>query len=228
MHSIIHVPTFTSFGMPRATEPYNAAMSRSRTLVLLFILLALAATVYAPVLISGLVSQQAAAAAIRHGEYGRAAAAFEFSGAETDLATAAMGDGRHGGLSGRRARCGNSDAAGGASNAMRFPRRAGKCSDPRCGRPACRRLAVETWLAGTQVHAEAPELWDRLAGAYHAQRDYALEQAALERRIELEDDAAARYRLGLLLVGWDDEHGAGITGSRSQAGCAGEARGSRR
>ncbi len=65
-------------------------------------------------------------------------------------------------------------------------------------------LAVNTWLAGTRAHPDAPELWDRLAAAYHAQREYDIEQAALQRRLELREDAGAQYRLGLLLVGWDD------------------------
>jgi tetratricopeptide (TPR) repeat protein len=56
------------------------------------------------------------------------------------------------------------------------------------------------WQQGTERYPEAATLWDRLAAAYHFKGDFAAEEAALRRRLSLADDAAAQYRLGLLLM----------------------------
>jgi len=65
--------------------------------------------------------------------------------------------------------------------------------------------ALAAWLEGAEQFPRAPEPWDRLAGAYHEMGEYEAEQAVLMQRLELGDDAAARYRLGLLLMFSDAE-----------------------
>lgn len=68
------------------------------------------------------------------------------------------------------------------------------------GSPAA---AIAAWRAGLQRYPLHANLWDRLAGAYHEQGDYEAEQAALVKRLQLADDARARYRLALLLLPTD-------------------------
>jgi tetratricopeptide (TPR) repeat protein len=60
--------------------------------------------------------------------------------------------------------------------------------------------AVSAWLQGSRQYPQEPQLWDRLAGAYHELADYDAEQSALETRLLIADDAGAQYRLGLLLM----------------------------
>jgi tetratricopeptide (TPR) repeat protein len=60
--------------------------------------------------------------------------------------------------------------------------------------------ALNAWQEGAALHPDEPALLDRLAGAYHELGDYESEQAALSRRLEIGEDAAAYYRLGLLLM----------------------------
>ena len=60
--------------------------------------------------------------------------------------------------------------------------------------------ALNAWQDGAGLHPDEPALQDRLAAAYHELGDYELEQAALSKRLELAEDAAAYYRLGLLLM----------------------------
>lgn len=60
--------------------------------------------------------------------------------------------------------------------------------------------AFSIWSAGSQADPSYAPLYDHLAMADHERGDYAAEQDALTRRLALADDAAARYRLGLLLT----------------------------
>jgi tetratricopeptide (TPR) repeat protein len=179
-------------------------MLRSRNIAVITILLALAVTAYAPSLISGLLGERAGLAAVQEGEYARAAA--EFGMAAPKLAwkpklwemagLAAYQSGDH----------------VTAVQLLQTARERGVLSSTgwevlgsslwAAGSPGA---AVNTWLAGTDAHPAAAELWDRLAEAFHAQRDYVGEQAALQRRLEMGQDAAAQYRLALLLIGRDDQ-----------------------
>lgn len=63
-----------------------------------------------------------------------------------------------------------------------------------------RNTALSVWQSGAQTNPSYAPLYDRLAAAYHEQGDYASEQDVLIKRLALEDDASARYRLGLLLM----------------------------
>lgn len=189
--------------MRRDDALYNASMYRSRYVGVISILLALTATAYAPTLISGIASQETGEAALRDGDYARAALAFgsaapklpwkqqlwemsglaayqagDYTGAVRMLQTA-----RDRGLLSPT----GWEVLGSSLWALRMP-------EP----------ALKAWLAGTKLHADAPGLWDRLAGAYHELRDYSAEQAALERRLAIAEDAAAQYRLALLLLGRDN------------------------
>jgi len=65
--------------------------------------------------------------------------------------------------------------------------------------------ARQAWQAGLQAHPSYAPLYDQLAIAYHEDRNYAAEQELLTRRLQLEDSAWARYRLGLLLAAQDFE-----------------------
>jgi tetratricopeptide (TPR) repeat protein len=60
--------------------------------------------------------------------------------------------------------------------------------------------AFSIWSTGSQAHPSYAPLYDHLALADHERGDYAAEQDALTKRLALADDAAARYRLGLLLA----------------------------
>ncbi len=60
--------------------------------------------------------------------------------------------------------------------------------------------AISAWEQGRALHPSDPRLLDRLTTAYETQGDYTKERAALMSRLELGDDAAASYRLGLLLM----------------------------
>jgi tetratricopeptide (TPR) repeat protein len=60
--------------------------------------------------------------------------------------------------------------------------------------------ATSTWKAGVEAFPRDTLLLDRLAGAYHQLLDYADERDTLARRLRLGDDAAAHYRLGLILM----------------------------
>jgi tetratricopeptide (TPR) repeat protein len=179
-------------------------MSRSRYLLPFAILLALAVTVGSPILISGFLSAQAGRDAIRRGAYGEAAAEFESAASKLPWSPQLW---ELAGLSAYQ--------AGDDATALRTLQRARNLhvlsatgwealgsSTWASGAPD---LAVKTWQAGTLAHPEAPELWDRLASGYHALRQYDAEQAALVTRLKVHDDAAARYRLALLLIGWDNE-----------------------
>ncbi len=63
-----------------------------------------------------------------------------------------------------------------------------------------RASAIASWRAGSRAHPADARLLDSLAAAYDQQSDYASEQTALQRRLQLGDDAAAHYRLGLILM----------------------------
>ncbi len=60
--------------------------------------------------------------------------------------------------------------------------------------------ALSTWQAGSKLFPSSPAIYDHLAMAYHEGGDFSDEQQALTQRLALADDAAARYRLGLLLT----------------------------
>jgi tetratricopeptide (TPR) repeat protein len=60
--------------------------------------------------------------------------------------------------------------------------------------------AIHVWQEGADLHPDEPALLDRLAAAYHELGDYESEQAALSKRLARGGDAAAFYRLGLLLM----------------------------
>lgn len=60
--------------------------------------------------------------------------------------------------------------------------------------------AIAAWQNGLQAHPSQPALLDRLIAAYDHEGDYVDEQAALVRRLSVGEDAAASYRLGLLLM----------------------------
>ncbi len=188
----------------RGSDPYNAVMLSSRYLAAAGVVLALAATAFAPILISGLVSQRAGTEAIQLGEYARAAEAFGSAAPKLGWRPQLWE------MAGMAAfQAGEYDAAvqmlGVARERQVLSAMGWEVLGSSLWASSRPDLALNTWLAGTQAHPDAPELWDRLAGAYHAQREYAFEQTALQRRLELQNDAGAQYRLGLLLVGWDDE-----------------------
>lgn len=60
--------------------------------------------------------------------------------------------------------------------------------------------AITAWEGGRALHPSDPRLLDRLIPAYEMLGDYTKERAALVTRLELGNDAAASYRLGLLLM----------------------------
>jgi len=62
------------------------------------------------------------------------------------------------------------------------------------------KTALEVWQAGSQAYPQSSGLYDHLAMAYHEIGDYSAEQDALTKRLVLAPDAAADYRLGLLLM----------------------------
>ncbi len=59
-------------------------------------------------------------------------------------------------------------------------------------------FAVSVWEAGLIAYPDNILLLDRLSAAYQDQGSYASEQALLIRRLELGQDAAANFRLGLI------------------------------
>jgi tetratricopeptide (TPR) repeat protein len=69
--------------------------------------------------------------------------------------------------------------------------------------------ALATWQQAAQVYPASPDLYDHLAMADHEIGNYALEEAALTQRLKLEEDASARYRLGLLLASSDPDRALG-------------------
>jgi len=65
--------------------------------------------------------------------------------------------------------------------------------------------ALATWQQAVQTNPNFAPLYDHLALAAHETGDYDAEAAALAQRLALEEDASARYRLGLLLATSDSE-----------------------
>ena len=199
-------------GQPLAAI-YNACMKMPRIWSTAVVLIVLALAVATPVFVSGFWSLRIGSNAIGSGNYDEAAIAFQSAARKlpwrSDLwetaGMAAYTAGSYAYASGllQTARdkgvlsatgwevLGSALWAGGSSSS-----------------------AISTWLEGSSQYPRHAELWDRLAGAYHEQGDYQAEQAALLHRLELADDAAARYRLALLLMDSDAE-GAGeaLTGA---------------
>ena len=60
--------------------------------------------------------------------------------------------------------------------------------------------ALSIWQTGSRANPSYAPLYDRLAMVYHKQSDYSSEQDVLTKRLAIADDAAARYKLGLLLM----------------------------
>ena len=60
--------------------------------------------------------------------------------------------------------------------------------------------AIARWKSGLLLYPAFAPFYDQLITAYHEQGDYASEQDALTKRLELGEDAEAHYRLGLLLT----------------------------
>lgn len=60
--------------------------------------------------------------------------------------------------------------------------------------------ALQAWRAGLQADPSYVPLYDQLAIAYHERQDYSAEEEILNRRLQLEENAWAHYRLGLLLT----------------------------
>jgi len=178
---------------------YNASVQRSRSWNTLAVLLVLAVAVAAPVFTSGLWDLRVGGDAIRAGHYQEAARAFESAAHKllwrADLWEMAGMSAYSGGDQLLAARllqiASDKDALSAAGWEVRGS------SLWAAGYPAS---AVSAWLEGSRQYPREPQLWDRLAGAYHELADYEAEQSALEQRLRIADDAAARYRLGLLLM----------------------------
>ncbi len=60
--------------------------------------------------------------------------------------------------------------------------------------------AMSIWESGSQSFPKSAPLYDHLIMAYHERGNFPAEQAALIKRLSLGPDAAAHYRLGLLLT----------------------------
>lgn len=174
-------------------------MRRSRLSHTIAVLSALVLASVAPVLASGVWSLGVGTEAIQDGEYARAATALETAARNLPWRPQLW---EMAGLAAYEA-----DDYGAAARNLQKARAQGALSPTgwqvlgsslwAVGYPA---PAIANWLAGTAQFPDEPELWDRLAGAYHAVGDFNAEQAALFRRVSTEDDAAARYRLALLLM----------------------------
>ena len=178
---------------------YNPGMRNPHPWRTLGILVLLATAVAAPVLVSGLRQLRQGTNAIRLGEYAEAATALESAARllpwRTNLwemagqAAYAGGDVLQALELLEAARVRNSLSATGWEVM-------GSCLWA-SGQQAA---ALQAWQEGADLYPDEPALLDRLAGAYHELGQYESEQAMLSKRLALGEDAAAYYRLGLLLM----------------------------
>jgi tetratricopeptide (TPR) repeat protein len=60
--------------------------------------------------------------------------------------------------------------------------------------------SISVWESGLKAFPNSVLLYDQIIMAYHDQNDFAAEQYALTKRLALGEDAAAHYRLGLILT----------------------------
>jgi tetratricopeptide (TPR) repeat protein len=165
----------------------------------LLILLALAVSIMAPIIVAANRNIGLAQASTSAKEYSKAAQQYELAARElpwrTDLWERAGLVAYAGGDQGNALRLLQVAAAKSALSARGWDV-LGSVHWAKADRAA----AISTWQMGSKANPKDASLLDHLAHAYHQQSDFAAEQAALEGRLSLGDDALTRFRLGLLLM----------------------------